>query len=503
MTEEILYGNDLKFNDLEIKIYKFVCMIGCMLLKLILEKRDKEIAKGRDKKKYRHKGYKTDCVKTVMGEVEYRRAVYEVNDGKNKSYVFLLNQEIDICSVGKVSANLAEKIIGVVCENSYRTTAKNIEQISNQSISHEGVRNVVLKVGEKISNKEQERVDLFKEQKLEAGKKEISALFEEADGLWISLQGKDKKDLIKRYKEKAQKEGKEFKEPKRVKSELKLYVSYEGWKKDSRHTLLGKQYIAGFMNSKRLYWTRIAKLHERYNLENVKMLVLNGDGAGWIKKLKLRRQFYQKDSFHISQAIMRNIKAPESREKIKDIIKKKRYSEIYDYLESLKFECGGEEKQVKKLISLQKYLKDGLPRYKDKIKDIPKPPEGIEYRNMGTCESQIFSVLSKRFSDRRMSFSKLGATLLSKVVALKAENKGSNILEAIETTINIDNSVQEWIAEIEQQVEQSKLKKPIKLGNEPPIKILNKPFEGAKMKEYMTSIRKLVGFLPFTELTFK
>ena len=503
MTKEILYDNKLKFNDLEVKIFKFVCMVGCMLLKLILEKRDKEIRKSRDKTKYRHKGYKTDCIKTIMGEVEYRRAVYKVNDGGNTKYVFLLNEEVEICSIGRISANLSEKIMGIVCENSYRATAKNIEQISSQSISHEAVRNVVLKVGKSISDKEKERVRLLKEQKLKVGNSEIPALFEEADGLWISLQGKDKEDAIKRYEEKTQKEGKEFKTPKRIKSELKLYVSYEGWKTDSRHTLVGKSYIAGFMNPKQLYWLRMAKLHERYNLENIKMFVLNGDGAAWIKKLRLKHQFYQKDSFHISQAVIRNIKEPENREKVQNIIKQKRYNEINEYLESLKFECGGEEKQIKKLILLQNYLRDGLTRYEDKIKDIPKPLDGMEYRHMGICESQIFSVLSKRFSNRRMSFSKIGATLLSKVVAMKAENKDSNILSIVETPVIVDNTVEEWIAEIEKQVKESKLQKSAKLKLEPTIKILSKPFEGAKLKEYMVSIRKLIGFLPFTELAIK
>lgn len=503
MTEQILHESDLKFNELEEKIYKNVCMIGCMILSTILEKRDKEISKFRDKKKYRHKGYKTDCIKTVMGEVVYRRAVYEVNNDGNKSYVFLLNQEMGINAVGKISANLTEKIIGVVSENSYRTTARSIEQISNQTISHEAVRNVVLKVGEKISDKEKERVKLLKEDKLECGKKEIPALFEEADGLWISLQGKDKKAAIKKYKEKAYKEGKEFKEPRRIKSELKLYVSYEGWKKDSRHALVEKRYIAGFMTSKQLHWLRMAKLYERYNLKNIKMLLLNGDGATWIKKLKLKRQFYQKDNFHISQAICRNVKEKENREKIRDIIKNKRYSEIQDYLENLKFECGGEEKQVNKLTSLQKYLKDGLPRYKDEIKDIPNPPTGIEYRNMGICESQIFKVLSRRFSDRRMSFSKAGATLLSKVVAMKAENKDSKILDVVESPIKVDNSVEEWITEIEKQIAESKLVKDKKLKKEPPIKILSRPFEGSKLKGYMVAIRKLTGFLTATELNLK
>ena len=37
MFEEILTENGIKFKDLEQKIFKFVCFLGCMLIKLISE----------------------------------------------------------------------------------------------------------------------------------------------------------------------------------------------------------------------------------------------------------------------------------------------------------------------------------------------------------------------------------------------------------------------------------------------------------------------------------
>lgn len=37
MFEEIVTKNGVKFNDLEKKIYKFVCMLGCIIIKYILE----------------------------------------------------------------------------------------------------------------------------------------------------------------------------------------------------------------------------------------------------------------------------------------------------------------------------------------------------------------------------------------------------------------------------------------------------------------------------------
>ena len=74
MFEEIVTKDGLKFNNLEKKIYKFVCMLGCFIIKYILESRDKKLMKARDSKKFRHKGYKNNCIKTIMGEVEYKRA---------------------------------------------------------------------------------------------------------------------------------------------------------------------------------------------------------------------------------------------------------------------------------------------------------------------------------------------------------------------------------------------------------------------------------------------
>ena len=94
----------------------------------------------------------------------------------------------------------------------------------------------------KIAEKEHEKTILDKKNKLVAGTKEILVLFEEANGLWINLQGKDRKEQIEKYKSICENEGKEYKEPTSVKSELKLHVSYEGWKKDDkRHSLVNNK----------------------------------------------------------------------------------------------------------------------------------------------------------------------------------------------------------------------------------------------------------------------
>ena len=42
MFEEIIASKELKFNDLEKKVYRFICFIGCLIIKLILESYDRK-----------------------------------------------------------------------------------------------------------------------------------------------------------------------------------------------------------------------------------------------------------------------------------------------------------------------------------------------------------------------------------------------------------------------------------------------------------------------------
>lgn len=80
MFDKIIASDEIKFNDLEKKVFKFVCFFGCLIIKLLLERYDRKLMDGRDKKKYRHKGLRGDTIKTVMGEVQYRRTMYKINE---------------------------------------------------------------------------------------------------------------------------------------------------------------------------------------------------------------------------------------------------------------------------------------------------------------------------------------------------------------------------------------------------------------------------------------
>lgn len=186
---------------------------------------------------------------------------------------------------------------------------------------------------------------------------------------------------------------------------VKLHVSYEGWKKDdTRHTLVEKMYIVGFMSSKEMKQRRDARIFQKYDVDKIQLRILNGDGARWINKLATKDTIRQKDNFHIHQEIIRDIQEKELRRQLEKLIAEKRYDEVPVYLEYLRYEVGGEESAINKIDRLESYLSEGLPRYQDVLekqnRTMPEAPEGIEYKNPGIMESQIFTVLTKRFKSR-------------------------------------------------------------------------------------------------------
>lgn len=182
-------------------------------------------------------------------------------------------------------------------------------------------------------------------------------------------------------------------------------------------------------------------------------------GASWINNIMSIDTITQKDLFHIQQEIVRDIPTKKHRQELAKIIEEKRYNEVQEYIENLKFELGGEEKIVNKLNKLKSYLKEGLPRYTDILKEqgkeLPKPPENIEYRSMGTMESNIFSVLVVRLCSGRKAFLKIGANYLAKVCAIYYQDDEISLAK-VEKEIKIDNSVEEWINAIEENVAKNK-----------------------------------------------
>ena len=92
MMESMIKENGVTFKELEKNIYAWVCQIGRQFTKEFLERYDQMLMEDRDRKKYRNKGLRQTTIKTVYGEVTYRRTVYEtIQEDGCKQFVYLLD----------------------------------------------------------------------------------------------------------------------------------------------------------------------------------------------------------------------------------------------------------------------------------------------------------------------------------------------------------------------------------------------------------------------------
>jgi len=414
MIDIILNQNGLSFNRLEKEIYKAACKMACDALAYILEKLDKKLSAERDKSKYRHKGKRRTTVKTLMGETTFYRTVYEhINDEGRKIFVHLLDEQLGFDTIGLISTNLAEKVVENASITSFRNAAKNVTDLTGQSISHGGVWNVVQALGEKIKDDEANQVKAAERNEL-CGEKEVPILFEEADGVYINIQGRDRPNSNKKL-------------------EMKVAVAYEGWKEtgNNRFELINKIACAGFDEASVFYKKKEAMIAKEYNVDEIEMRILNGDGAAWIKHGIDDTVHYQLDPFHKHQAVLRNVSDRDQRKTILALLGENKIEDVLMYIEALanSVEDEKEEKRLRDLYSYFNGNKYGLIPYQDRGLSIPLPPEGMVYRNLGTMEHHICDIIAQRMKHRKASWSIKGAGNLGKLLAAKASRRLHDVIE--------------------------------------------------------------------------
>jgi hypothetical protein len=406
-----------------------ICEMGQNFYQELLEKYDCYLRDNRDKSVYRHKGLKRTTIKTVYGEVVYSRAIYEVtDDGGTKRYVYLLDETLELENVGLISANLAEQLVSGITEMSYRECAKKVSEMTGQSISAMGVWNVIQSLGEKVCKEEQELVQAHKKGKIRGGK-EAPVLFEEADGVYVKLQGNDRK---KSYQKKA---------------EIKVAIAYDGWKKtgEDRYELNDKVVVAGFTKAKGFHEYREAAIAEKYNLDETQIRLLNADGAAWIKKVKDKSTYFQLDPFHKYQAIKENIAHKAAGETIREYLDAGKIEEMFEYLEMYR-DSLTEESDIEKAETLIQYFqnnREGLLPYQEQGIELPASPEGLEYRNMGTMENHIWSVIARRMKHNHTCWSIRGGNHLSKILAKKCSGRLHEVTEKLKRPLFEDDKLEE------------------------------------------------------------
>jgi hypothetical protein len=405
----MLQEQTINIKDFEEKLYATVCQIGREIFAEVLEKLDNKLLVTRDRTVYRCKGLRKTVLKTVMGEVEYNRQVYvfKKEDGK-RGTIYLLDEAIGKTGSGFLSEVLVERISEVVCEMPYRHVATTISELTGQSISHTTAWNVAQELGARVRALDSESVARAYDNN-GTGELESKLLFEEQDGIWLHLQGRDRN-----------RHGKS--------KEMKLAIAYDGAEKKGkeRYELSNKVAYASFDGADEFYRDKEGIIAATYNVDEIETKVIGGDGASWIKRGALESDtIYQLDTFHRNQAIIRAAPDAKHRKTMLKLLYSKEIEHLLVYIETLA-DIVENKKQEEALRGLYKYFtknKDGLISYNCRGIPLPEPPEGKEYRRLGAIESNVFSVIGNRMKGRRKCWSIEGGNNLARLLCLKGSGK--------------------------------------------------------------------------------
>lgn len=123
---------------------------------------------------------------------------------------------------------------------------------------------------------------------------------------------------------------------------------------------------------------------------------------------------------------------------------------VFHYLELYRNSLTEEEEieDIEELIRYYENNKEGLLPYQSQGLELPENPEGLEYRNMGTMENHVWSVIAKRMKHNHTSWSKRGGNHLAKILAKKCSGKLYEVTEKLKHPAFEEEKVEELYGEI-------------------------------------------------------
>jgi hypothetical protein len=408
---------EVDFNSFEREVFRECCARGCEIIKKQLELWDDQIMIARDRSIYRHKGKRKTVIKTVMGEVEYSRAIYvRQNEDGTRSFVYLLDEAIGKAGSGFMSGVLSGQIAEAVCGGTYRRAAQSVSEMTGQTISHQAAWNVVQTLGRHVDAHEKAAAALAAQSK-GTGTQEAEVLFEEQDGIWLHLQGRSRKQYGRNQ-------------------EMKVAIAYDGARRISknRYELTGKVACANFESVSKFVCRKEGKIAETYCVDEIKTRILNGDGAQWVKQsISDEAMVFQLDAFHRNKAIRQYVRNAEMQKKIFHLLYTNQIDNMLDVIETLSnsVEDEAEEEGLRVLHAYFTNNKDGLVGYHQRGLALPEPPDGKEYRRLGAMESNIFTIIGNRMKGGRACWSIDGGNNLARLLTLKHTGKLHETLDSL------------------------------------------------------------------------
>ena len=394
------------FQELEKTIYRTVLQFGREIAAKALESMDEQLLGSRDVSRFRCKGFQKTCIKTIMGPVEFERRVYVDNAAVEGPHcVHLLDEALELNQIGLVTEDVCKLAATAACETTYRSAAKTITETTGLSISAQGVWNIVQQLGEQQKARVERHAELAQHGQ-GVGVLETKLLYEENDGIYLKLQGKDRK-LYGRDRE------------------MKVGIAYPGvrWMpcgKTKRRILDNKVAYASFDPVSAFRKAKEGLVASRFNVKGIDLRIVNGDGAQWIQKKNGVKTIPVLDKYHRNKKITECVADKDLADNLRKLLYAGDTDMLLTVIEAQINSLLPEEnqKEIEKLTDLYSYFSENKEALVDPYQrgiEIPETyaPGEIHHARLGSMESNVFTLIGNRMKGGRCCWSIRGGDNLA------------------------------------------------------------------------------------------
>lgn len=334
---------------------------------------------------------------TSLGTVTYHKTLFKHKKTGQRAY--LLDRMMDLEKYARITEDAEAKILEEAVESSYRKGGENAS-VSAESVSKQTVM-------KKIHLLE------FPQPEPSIEKKAVPYLYIDCDEDHVALQYLEKCGDLKERKSKC--------------VMPKLAYVYEGIIiENNRHKLINTRYFGGMYEGSKgveRFWQEIWDYIEgHYDVDSLKTVYINGDGAGWIKRGTkfIERGEFVLDKFHLQKYLIQATShlwdsAEDVKEQIYQALRrksKKSLSRVFDQI----MEVTESESKRAAVEDTRAYLINNWNGIKVQIR---KQIEGVSC----SAEGHVSHVYADRLSSRPLSWSKEGVDKMARLRVYRANKQ--------------------------------------------------------------------------------
>jgi len=320
---------------------------------------------------------------TWLGLIRVTRRQYKSPDGE---YRYLLDELMGMDKYRHTTLAVKEIALSLAAEMPFRKSAEILSKATPISLSHQTIH----RFAQVAISGSQDASDIATTWFKETGElpqsegKKVNSLMLEADGVMVPLQ----------------REG-------RRKTEIKLGIAYEGWKKvgKDRYSTVNKTFHADITDTDHFWTGMTLKLHQKYDLSGTQYVV-GGDGASWIKEgINYFGGQYQLCRYHLNRTLCHALgHEPETLQMVQHHCKRGDLDSALAQLKEAAYRAKDDkEKDIRAAI---RYVKSNASGLKDYREDYNQ--DSTSLRRTGAIEGNIDKLIVRRMKNQGMSWSLQG-----------------------------------------------------------------------------------------------